>query len=84
MKINGVWKNKLKRHFKDNPVKLYSTIYFSKMWNLKYETVRYELEKLVKSKFLRKYYFSANQGLFAWGVPKPMFAVYVLNRKPKY
>ena len=54
------------------------------MWNLKYETVRYELEKLVKSKFLRKYYFSANQGLFAWGVPKPMFAVYVLNRKPKY
>lgn len=69
----------MKRHFKDNPNKLYSTNYFSKRWNLKYITVRYELEKLFKSNYLRKYYFSANQGLFAWGVPKPMFAVYVLK-----
>lgn len=80
MKSNGVWKNKMKRHFRDNPTKLYSAVYFSKKWNLKYITVRSELEKLVKSRYLRKYYFSANQGLFAWGVPKPIFAVYVLKR----
>lgn len=81
MKKNGNWISMMKRHFKDNPKKLYSVVYFSKKWNLNYETVRYQLEKMVKDRYLNKYYFSANQGLFAWGVPKPMFAVYVLRSK---
>lgn len=70
---------RMRTHFKNNPQKLYSRKYFVKKWNLNYRNVRYNLEKLRKKKFLLKFYFSANQGLFAWGVPRPIFAVFVLN-----
>jgi len=71
--------NKLKIHFKNNPKKLYSVKYFSKKWNITEPKIYNYLEKIRKEGFLFKFYFSANQSLFAWGIPKPIFAVYVLN-----
>lgn len=70
---------KIRAHFLNNPFKLYSIVYFSKKWDRKYKTVYCYLEKLHREGFVLKFYFSANQGLFAWGIPKPIFAVYVLN-----
>jgi hypothetical protein len=70
---------KIKMHFSRNPQKLYSIVYFSKKWQRKYNTVYCYLEKMVREGYVLKFYFSANQGMFAWGIPKPIFAVYVLN-----
>lgn len=70
---------KLKIHFSKNPQKLYSVVYFSNKWKRNYWSIRNYLEFLVRCGYVLKFYFSANQGMFAWGVPKPIFAVYVLN-----
>jgi len=70
---------KIKSHFANNPQKLYSIKYFANKWQRKYKTVYCYLEKMVREGYVLKFYFSANQGMFAWGIPKPIFAVYVLN-----
>jgi len=70
---------KIRTHFAKNPQKLYSVVYFSKKFDRKYKTVYCYLEKMVREGYVLKFYFSANQGMFAWGIPKPIFAVYVLN-----
>lgn len=72
---------RLKIHFKNNPDKLYSIKYFSKKYNISYDKSKYWLEQLKKQRFLLKFYFSANQSFFAWGIPHPIFSVYVLNKQ---
>jgi adenine-specific DNA methylase len=71
---------KIKIHFYNNPEKLYSVKYFSKKYEIKYARAFAMLERLRRQGFVLRFYLSANQTLRAWGVPHPIFSLYVLNR----
>jgi hypothetical protein len=71
----------MKNHFINNPEKCYSIKYFANKYGISYGQAKKWLNALARQGFLIKGYFSANQGLFAWGVPHPIFSVFLLNKQ---
>jgi len=78
---NHMLVKKLRTHFNNNPSRLYSIKYFVKKYGIPYRKARYWLDFLESKRYILKFYFSANQSFFAWGIPHPIFSVYVLNKQ---
>lgn len=70
---------KFRAHFINNPEKLYSVRFFEKKYQIKYARAYSILERLRTQGHVRRFYLSAWQSCFAWGVPHPIFSLYVLQ-----
>lgn len=71
--------NMMKKHFINNPDKLFSVKYFIRKYDISYIQALYRLNLLYREGLVLKFYLSAWQSCRAWGVPHPIFSLFVLN-----